>query len=316
MQKGFLNSTEIDEKELELINKFTKRPLKKEEVYAFSVVLCDNDIDRDFERFTPETLEELSKLYLGKTGIFDHSMKGKDQVARIYFTQVQKTNDKTCDGKEYIRLFAKAYLPRTSKNEDFILSIDAGIMKEVSVGCSVAENICSICGTDKRKEFCSHQKGKFYGEGMKKEQCHIILNKATDAYEWSFVAVPAQRKAGVVKSYKNHKEDIDMSAKDIIKNFGFEEVTLSAEQTKALKVEFERLDNICKTYFDEMKKQAIKNISAALPKADGEVLSSALDKMDMAEIKMFAELKSEKTLSPQLKTTKTKKEETNSQFVI
>ena len=33
--------------ELELINRFTRRNLAKNEVYAFSVVLCDNDVDRD-----------------------------------------------------------------------------------------------------------------------------------------------------------------------------------------------------------------------------------------------------------------------------
>lgn len=31
--------------------------------------------------------------------------------------------------------------------------------------------------------------------------CHTILSDITDAYEWSFVAVPAQRNAGVTKQY-------------------------------------------------------------------------------------------------------------------
>ena len=40
------------EEDLKLINKYALRPLKKEEVFVFSVILCDNDIDRDFERFS------------------------------------------------------------------------------------------------------------------------------------------------------------------------------------------------------------------------------------------------------------------------
>ena len=37
----------VGDDELELINRFTRRNLAKNEVYAFSVVLCDNDVDRD-----------------------------------------------------------------------------------------------------------------------------------------------------------------------------------------------------------------------------------------------------------------------------
>ena len=42
--------------EMTLINQYTRRELTKDEVYVFSLVLCDNDIDRDFERFTVESL--------------------------------------------------------------------------------------------------------------------------------------------------------------------------------------------------------------------------------------------------------------------
>ena len=46
----------VTDEELALINKYTRRQLSKDEVYVFSVVLCDNDIDRDGERFTVESL--------------------------------------------------------------------------------------------------------------------------------------------------------------------------------------------------------------------------------------------------------------------
>ena len=44
----------VSEEELKLINGYTRRKLSANEVYVFSVVLCDNDIDRDGERFTVE----------------------------------------------------------------------------------------------------------------------------------------------------------------------------------------------------------------------------------------------------------------------
>ena len=42
---------------LEDINRLSRTPLTQEEVYTFSVRLCDNEVDRDGERFPPETLE-------------------------------------------------------------------------------------------------------------------------------------------------------------------------------------------------------------------------------------------------------------------
>ena len=42
---------------------------------------------------------------------------------------------------------------------------------------------------------CGHVKGETY-EGR---LCFVELRQPTDAYEWSFVAVPAQREAGVLR---------------------------------------------------------------------------------------------------------------------
>ena len=47
--------------EMELVNSYSRRQLSEDEVYLFSVVLCDNDIDRDCERFTVESLFELDR---------------------------------------------------------------------------------------------------------------------------------------------------------------------------------------------------------------------------------------------------------------
>ena len=60
------------QEELALINQFAKTDLTEEQVYTFSVRLCDNEVDRDFERFDGAALERLGELFLGKSGIFDH----------------------------------------------------------------------------------------------------------------------------------------------------------------------------------------------------------------------------------------------------
>ena len=50
--------------------------------------LCDNQTDRDLEYFARADLEQLAALFVGKTGIFDHSWSAKDQRARIYRTEL------------------------------------------------------------------------------------------------------------------------------------------------------------------------------------------------------------------------------------
>ena len=42
----------IDDYDMDLINKYTRRKLDKNDVYVFSVVLCDNDVDRQNESFS------------------------------------------------------------------------------------------------------------------------------------------------------------------------------------------------------------------------------------------------------------------------
>ena len=172
--------------QLEAINALTKARLNGEQVYVFSLRLCDDRIDRDGERFDTGALPGLAKLFLGKTGILDHRWSTENQVARIFETQVVKEKDAS-----YIR--AWAYIRRGGKNDELIADIEAGIKKEVSVGCAMAQAVCSICGSEYGT--CGHVKGEHYDGQV----CAVILKEPVDAYEFSFVAVPAQREAGVMK---------------------------------------------------------------------------------------------------------------------
>ena len=182
--------------ELAYINQFAKTELTEEQVYVFSVRLCDNEVDRDFERFDTTALERLGELFVGKSGIFDHQWSAKGQTARIYRTEVVREESMvTAAGDGYCWLKGWAYLLRTEKNQDLIAEPEGGINKEVSVGCSLGPSVCSICGAENGA--CSHIRGVTYDGRL----CFTELRDPQDAYEWSFVAVPAQRNAGVLKHF-------------------------------------------------------------------------------------------------------------------
>lgn len=186
----------LTKEELDQINRFSKAELTADQMYTFSVRLCDNEVDRDFERFGTEDLERLGELFLGKSGIFDHQWSAKGQTARIYRTEVvREPGTVTAAGDEYRWLKGWAYLMRTEKNQELITEIEGGIKKEVSVGCSMGRSVCSVCGAENGA--CGHAKGQMYGGKL----CFMELKDPKDAYEWSFVAVPAQPRAGVVKRF-------------------------------------------------------------------------------------------------------------------
>ncbi len=199
-QSSGVAGTAVNREELKTINAFAQTELQAGEVYTFALRLCDNEVDRDFERFDETCLHELGELFVGKSGIFDHNWTAQGQTARIYRTEViREEGQKTAAGDLYCWLKGWAYMLRTEKNEDLIREIEGGIKKEVSVGCSVKKRTCSVCGSDAG---CEHVPGKLYGGKL----CYVTLSEGSDAYEWSFVAVPAQKKAGVVRKGKSNME--------------------------------------------------------------------------------------------------------------
>ncbi len=179
--------------QLEAINAQAKGNLTAEQVYVFSLRLCDDQVDRDYERFETAALPGLAKLFIGKTGIVDHRWSSDNQVARIFQTQVVQEGDVS-----YIK--AWAYIRRGSNADEIIADIEAGIKKEVSVGCAMGRSVCSVCGGEYGT--CGHQKGESYDGQV----CCVILCEPMDAYEFSFVAVPAQREAGVIKALGGRKD--------------------------------------------------------------------------------------------------------------
>lgn len=197
-----LEAQDVTVEDMALINRFTLKELTPEEVFTFKAVLCDNKLDRHYEQFTLKALQRLHGLFMGKTVIKDHAHSADNQVARIFKTELQTSATELAEnGEQYTQLVAYCYMLRTASNADLIAEIQGGIKKEGSVGFRVASAICSICGTDNAKAYCRHWPGKSYAKEGGQELCTFTLADVADAYEFSLVAVPAQRAAGVCKSY-------------------------------------------------------------------------------------------------------------------
>ncbi len=291
MKKGEIikcSNKELTADELLLINKYTRRTFTSDELYTFSVVLCDNDIDRDCERFTVEALFEMEKLFVGKTGICDHNPKASNQTARIYDCKVEAVDGKkTHTGDDYFRLVARAYMPKNEHNKSLIDKLESGITKEVSVGVSADKALCSHCGADRNVSPCVHRKGEEYGGKL----CFYELCDIKDAYEWSFVAVPSQRAAGVIKGfgYIDRKDKKDM--KDILKSLDTEKtVTLDSESAKALSKYIKCLEQEAsdgKLYRQEITEEVLRLSVISQPEISKKTMEKAVRGLSISELREF-----------------------------
>lgn len=282
MTDALIQKSAPNDEDMKKIGQFSRREMSADEVYIFNVDLCNNDIDRDFEKFSVATLNQLAEYFVGKTGIFDHSMKAENQKARVFDAWVERVDGKkTADGDDFYTLKARAYMLKNDENRELIAEIDAGIKKEVSVSCSVEKAVCSICDTDNRHGRCEHIPGKSYGGQL----CFNILSGAKDAYEFSFVAVPAQREAGVTKSFENAKEK---NMQDIIKSIASGDgVTLTKSEASRLNTYIEGLKDeatLGEEYKKSLSKEVVDLFKSAFPDMDSKLFSSVTAVMTAKEL--------------------------------
>lgn len=260
------------ENDLELINRYTVKELKAHEVFCFNLTLCDNEIDRDFERFSVEALATLAPMFEGRTGIADHNIKTENQHSRIFKTWLEESEiRKTSTGENYTALKARAYIPVTAKSEELIEQIKSGIKKETSISCAVGSHICSVCKAEIRKGGCKHRKGEIYDGKV----CHTVLDKPTDAYEFSFVAVPAQPEAGVTKSF-TVPEGMELDGIEKAAT-GCEAITLSVEAFSKLTAKIRSLQALSKDaekYRKELEARVARLGAMAVPEINSDELES------------------------------------------
>lgn len=181
MHQVLIDNIEVTDDDLQLINAYTRNVADENDVCLVSVMLCDNDIDRDGERFTTEALYDLKELLVGKMEMMDYK-RHRNERARIISCEVVKSDkQKTALGDDYAGLVVKIYIPYCRNNDDIIVAILNGDIKDVNIHCTVEKYECSVCG--KAYSVCPHKKGEVYDSKL----CCCELTNPYKAYDWSFV---------------------------------------------------------------------------------------------------------------------------------
>ena len=179
-----------------------------EDDYTFTIKVCDNKIDKSYERFSTDCLEKMAKMFVGKAGYV-----GESQVAKITSAGVVESGYNYATSEERCAwIEAKATIQRTPENESVIEQIETGKKKNVGIGCSVNKRTCSICGDIDGK--CNHRPGEYY-DG---ELCFITLDDPQKVYEWAFIESEEDEPSG----NPGKLEEADMDKPRICEVLGIE----------------------------------------------------------------------------------------------
>ena len=126
---------------------------------------------------------------------------------------------------------------------------------------------------------CSHIKGREYNG----ELCCGELSDPTDAYEFSFVAVPAQRAAGVIKT--SIKEKNMETIKSLLACE--KELCLSPREAESLRAyvgELEKKAQYADAYRAELCDTLRQKVASLQIEVDYDTSKSIIEKLDVAEL--------------------------------
>ena len=187
------------EYELALINQMTSEDLSEDDVYVFSIRLCDSKVDSHNECFTVDALFDLKTLYVGKTGIIETDDGSKNVTARIISCEIER------DGFDYV-LTARAFIPKTKQTQSIVNYIEDNSDIGVSVGAAVGACVCSICNNAMASPLCNHHKGDHYSIDNTFELCYGKIVSATDAYEFNIKLPKPKKYKAKVRRVKRKKD--------------------------------------------------------------------------------------------------------------
>jgi hypothetical protein len=170
---------DTDQVVLDAVNRFSLRPLNRDEFAVFSMDLCHNQVDKHFSRFPEEELEKIVDMVPGRPLMERHDLRGSLPRGTFFRSQLHREGER-------VSVRPDVYVLRTSENADFILNIEGGVYRETSIGFSFRLPSCSICNKDIRT--CDHVPGRSYGDAL----CHFTMRDVLEVIEGSVVSSGSQ----------------------------------------------------------------------------------------------------------------------------
>ena len=171
--------TTPDDAMMRQINKFTLEPLTRDQVAAFTMDLCNDQIDTYYSRFPEKELRKIMRMVVGRPLMELHDLRGRLPRGTFFRAEMVKNGDVTSVRPD-------VYILRTPSNEEFIAHIVGGVYRDTSIGFSFDWAECSICNSDLHE--CSHWPGMDYNG----QRCHYVMHGVDKVYEGSVVPAGAQ----------------------------------------------------------------------------------------------------------------------------
>jgi len=186
----------LTEERLGKIRRYALEELGPEDVYVRWAAVCNDQLDRDYERFSREVLEGFARTLPGKALLVGHQHQSAPE-GRFFEAWLEEREGRT-------DLVAGFYIVKTQQNEHLRRQIDGGVFKYVSVGFTCEDLVCDLCGKSLRGPECPHIPGRRYDGQL----CTATWRGEAEAAEGSIVYLGSQRGAEIVKGAgKRQTED-------------------------------------------------------------------------------------------------------------
>lgn len=280
-------------KEFEHIRPLVSADTTPKQLYIFSIKMCNSEIDSDFDKLTPEFLQQFADFINASTIplIKDHDWTAENQIGRVYRAELLSDGVDSL-GEPFMYVLGYAYV---AANSEVVNRLKLGLLSEVSVGFDGKGYACSVCGADVLSNDCKCPNGHIFGTLLDNRTVYRSVGECTAALECSFVPVPAQVGAEV---QSKSKEGYKVKKSEFLKMLGLkskkaedEETPVAAEETPVADDETKSADETEETKAEE---ETAEEETKAEEDADGEVTIDDLIAEIAALKQAVAELQSAK----------------------
>lgn len=221
-------------KEFEHIKPLVSDDTTAEQLYIFSLRMCNNEIDSDYDKLSETFLQQFAEHINNGTAplIKDHTWSSDGQIGRVYRAEVLSDGVNSL-GEPFTYVLGYAYV---SASSEVVARIKLGLLSEVSVGFDGSAYTCSVCGEPVKSHDHQCPQGHVFGSIHEDAPIYRNVNQCLAALECSFVPVPAQEGAEI-QSKSDKKEGRRVKKSEFLKILGLKSKKAEEEETPAVAAE-------------------------------------------------------------------------------